>query len=59
MKKLMLAFVFLASCVMAFAGKSRAKEFYEIKKCHICGPEYYADSIAFKIENLVKMKMAS
>ena len=31
MKKLMLAFVFLASCLMAFAGKPPAKEFYEIR----------------------------
>ena len=32
------------------------KEFYEIKKCHICGPEFYADSISLKIINMLKIK---
>lgn len=30
------------------------KSFYEIKKCHICGPVYYGDSIAFKINAMIK-----
>lgn len=29
------------------------KEFYEIKKCHICGPSYYAESIAEKINSML------
>jgi fermentation-respiration switch protein FrsA (DUF1100 family) len=29
------------------------KEFYEIKECHICGPEFYADSISAKIKNML------
>lgn len=37
-----------------FANANEPKEFYEIKKCHICGPEYYADSISEKIKNMVK-----
>jgi len=32
------------------------KEFYEIKKCHICGPKFYADSISLKIINMLKIK---
>lgn len=33
-----------------FAAANEPKTFYEIKKCHICGPSYYADSIAVKIK---------
>jgi pimeloyl-ACP methyl ester carboxylesterase len=33
-----------------FAAANEPKQFYEIKKCHICGPSYYADSIAVKIK---------
>lgn len=33
-----------------FAAANEPKQFYEIKKCHICGPAYYADSIAVKIK---------
>jgi uncharacterized protein len=36
-----------------FEHANSPKEFYEIKKCHICGPEFYADSISKKIINLV------
>jgi len=32
------------------------KGFHEIKKCHICGPEFYADSISLKIINMLKIK---
>ncbi len=39
-----------------YANANEPKNFYEIKKCHICGPEFYADSIAIKIENLFKAK---
>jgi hypothetical protein len=29
------------------------KEFYEIKKCHICGPAYYPDEISEKIKKML------
>ena len=29
------------------------KEFYEIKNCHICGPQFYADTISAKINNML------
>ncbi|MBK8874413.1 MAG: alpha/beta fold hydrolase [Bacteroidetes bacterium] len=32
-----------------FENANAPKEFYEIKKCHICGPEFYADSISQKL----------
>ncbi|MBL7913661.1 MAG: alpha/beta fold hydrolase [Bacteroidia bacterium] len=38
-----------------FEHANTPKEFYEIKKCHICGPEFYADSISQKIINLLNM----
>lgn len=28
------------------------KEFYEVQKCHICAPQYYAKEIAEKIKNM-------
>lgn len=37
-----------------YARAREPKQFYEIRKCHICGPLYYADSIAFKIRGMVK-----
>jgi dipeptidyl aminopeptidase/acylaminoacyl peptidase len=37
-----------------FAKANPPKEFYELNKCHICGPRYYADSIAAKIKNMLK-----
>lgn len=36
-----------------FENANAPKTFYEIKKCHICGPEFYADSISFKIVNML------
>jgi predicted alpha/beta-fold hydrolase len=36
-----------------FARANAPKEFYEIKKCHICGPNFYSDSISFKIINML------
>ncbi len=36
-----------------FEKANHPKEFYEIKECHICGPRYYADSIAQKINRLL------
>ena len=30
------------------------KEFYEIKKCHICGPRYYTDEISEKIKFMLR-----
>lgn len=37
-----------------FANANEPKTFYEIQKCHICGPSFYADSIAAKIFDLLK-----
>jgi predicted alpha/beta-fold hydrolase len=38
-----------------FDHANAPKEFYEINKCHICGPNFYADSISFKIINMLKI----
>ncbi|MBI4931020.1 MAG: alpha/beta fold hydrolase [Bacteroidetes bacterium] len=35
-----------------FDNANQPKEFYEIKKCHMCGTIFYADSIADKIKNM-------
>jgi hypothetical protein len=37
-----------------YANANEPKEFYEIKKCHICGTDFYADSISDKIKNMIK-----
>jgi uncharacterized protein len=37
-----------------FSNANDPKEFYEIKKCHMCGPDFYADSISQKIVNMLK-----
>lgn len=39
-----------------FKKASEPKIFYPIDKPHIAGPVYYADSIAFKIKELLKIK---
>ncbi len=39
-----------------FDNANAPKEFYEIKKCHICGPDFYADSISEKIIDMVTFK---
>lgn len=36
-----------------FDNAHSPKEFYEIKKGHICGPEFYADSISQKIKTML------
>lgn len=36
-----------------FNNATAPKEFYEIKKCHMCGPDFYADSISRKIVNML------
>jgi fermentation-respiration switch protein FrsA (DUF1100 family) len=36
-----------------FEHANQPKEFYEIKHCHMCGPDFYADSISQKIRQLV------
>lgn len=38
-----------------FENANAPKAFYEIKKCHICGPEFYADSISLKIINMLNI----
>ena len=37
-----------------FDAANSPKEFYEIKKCHICGPSYYSDEISQKIKGMLK-----
>lgn len=39
-----------------FNHANTPKEFYEIKKCHICGPEFYADSISQKIMDMLNLE---
>lgn len=36
-----------------FNNANEPKQFYKIDKCHICGPRFYADSIALKIQKLL------
>ncbi|HLU84113.1 MAG TPA: alpha/beta fold hydrolase [Vicingaceae bacterium] len=36
-----------------FKNANTPKEFYEIKKCHMCGPEFYTDSISKKIISML------
>lgn len=40
-----------------FAHANEPKEFYEIKECHICGPNYYAESISKKIIDMLKINL--
>jgi fermentation-respiration switch protein FrsA (DUF1100 family) len=37
-----------------YDAANEPKSFYQIEKCHVCGPIFYADSIATKIKELVK-----
>ncbi len=37
-----------------FENANAPKEFYEVKKCHICAPMYYADEISEKIKKMVQ-----
>lgn len=39
-----------------YKSANSPKTFYEIKKCHICGPIFYGDSIATKIKNMLNVK---
>lgn len=39
-----------------FDAANEPKEFYEIKKCHACGPIYYSDSISAKIKFILRTK---
>lgn len=36
-----------------FKSANSPKEFYEIRKCHICGPTYYPDEISAKIKEML------
>jgi fermentation-respiration switch protein FrsA (DUF1100 family) len=36
-----------------FAKANQPKEFYEIKKCHICGPTFYPNEISGKINKML------
>jgi pimeloyl-ACP methyl ester carboxylesterase len=36
-----------------FENANNPKEFYEIKHCHMCGPDYYAESISQKIKKMI------
>jgi|SRR5690625_104810 len=37
-----------------YNAANKPKEMYTIKKCHMCGPEYYGKEISEKIEQMVK-----
>lgn len=39
-----------------FNNANAPKSFYRIEKCHICGPRYYTDSIASKIQSLLRFQ---
>jgi hypothetical protein len=39
-----------------FDNANPPKEFYEIKKCHCCGPRYFAEEISEKIYDLMKVR---
>lgn len=39
-----------------FNNANEPKMFYEIKECHMCGPDFYADSISQKIKNMLSIK---
>lgn len=39
-----------------FDNANQPKEFYEIKHCHICGPQFYADTISQKIKEMVNVQ---
>jgi alpha-beta hydrolase superfamily lysophospholipase len=50
------------STVPIFMGKrifdaaNTPKEFYEVKKCHLCAPQFYPDEISVKIEKMLLEK---
>jgi uncharacterized protein len=39
-----------------FGKANSPKEFYEVKKCHICAPNYYPDEISAKIKTMLGIK---
>lgn len=39
-----------------FDNANEPKEFYEVKKCHICAPQFYAAEIAEKIKKMLLTK---
>lgn len=39
-----------------FAAANEPKEFYEVKHCHICAPQFYPDDISEKIKQLMLQK---
>ena len=39
-----------------FDNANAPKEFYEVKKCHICAPQFYAAEIAEKIKKMLIVK---
>lgn len=39
-----------------FDNANAPKEFYEIKKCHICGPNFYSEEISREIKKMLNIK---
>lgn len=39
-----------------FDNANEPKDFYEVKKCHICAPQFYADEISEKIKKMLITK---
>jgi pimeloyl-ACP methyl ester carboxylesterase len=37
-----------------FAAANTKKQFYQLEKCHVCGPIHYSDSIKIKIERMIE-----
>ncbi|GAB4378084.1 MAG: hypothetical protein Kow0075_07590 [Salibacteraceae bacterium] len=42
-----------------FDCANEPKEFYEIDKCHICGPIFYTDSIAIRILKMIEWRQGN
>jgi pimeloyl-ACP methyl ester carboxylesterase len=37
-----------------FSAANEPKQFYQLEKCHVCGPIHYSDSLKIKIERMLK-----
>jgi uncharacterized protein len=40
-----------------YANANEPKQFYEIRGCHMCGPELYTDSIVAKMERMLTVEL--
>lgn len=42
---------------LLYDAANSPKEFYEIKQCHMCGPEYYSEEISVKIFRMLGVQL--